>query len=180
MQGIEGWHSWYEIDGIALLFEMNRPDTWPRIKVRDIAGLFDLPDSEDNSEDNTEAIGAEPLPSYVRTKNVTYTVDVFGRTAQEMRQGTWALRQAFGANRFTGLNPIRRMVVRPNPEFPGDLDQYTFSGRCLQCSPGGDVQERGANAVPSPFGRNYVIGIKLYDPRIYRWPLSLDPAGVMW
>jgi hypothetical protein len=175
--GLEARHIPAELDGTPRL-TMGDVTAWPRYKIRDIAGLYDLPESEDNYEDNTEAIGATPLPSTVRTVNVTYTVDVFGRTLQEMRAGARALRLAFGADLVTGLNPIRRMLIVPHPSYgPPDDTVHTFRYRCLQLSPGGDVQERGANAIPSPFGRNYVIGLRQYDPRKYVWAAGAEAAA---
>lgn len=184
LQGVEGRHGWFDLDNTIRL-SMNefgddlRPESWPAYKIRDIAGLFALPDVEDNSEDETEAIGVRPLPSYVRSKNITYTIDVFGRTAQEMRLGGHLLRVAFGADMATGLNPVRRMVMTAHPLYPVASTQWTYRARCLQAVPGGDTQDRGPNAQPSPFGRNWVVGLRVYDPRIYEWD-GLAESAPTW
>lgn len=163
--GLEALHTWAELDGTAVL-TMGDRSAWPWYRLRDITGVFDLPPVDDIAEDTTEGIGAVPYPSRARSKNGGYALDVLGRTLQEMRAGAAALRQAFGCDLTTGLNPVRRMLITPQPYA---TPVFTYQARCLSAVPGGDKQERGRGAVPTAYVRSYVLGLRLYDPRLYVW-----------
>lgn len=165
--GIEARHRWLTQDTADVLATLGDLTTWPYVRIVDIAGLFDFPDIEDNSEPVTEGIGMVAYPSRARAKNVTYTVEVGGRTLQEMRAGGAALRRGFGPDIATGLQPTRTMIITPHPDY--GTQEHAFAARCLQFSQGADAQDRSANAVPTPWVRTVVIGLRLYDPRIYEW-----------
>lgn len=163
--GLEALHDWAVIGG-ALLVSMGNREVWPWYRLRGIAGLYDLPAMDDIAEDVTEGVGSVPYPSRARSKNVTYTLDVLGRTLQEMRQGIHTLRQAFGPDIATGLNPLRRMYITPQP-YAEPLKCY--QARCLSFVAGDEKQDRGRSARPTPYVRSVVIGLRMYDPRIYTW-----------
>lgn len=169
--GIEAHHQWVAKDGTLLirLGELTDLDVDPfyHYRVIDIAGLFDFPEMDDNSESATESYGAVAYPSRARTKNVTYTVDVRAKNLQFLRRGSSALRQAFGPDITTGLVPLRTMIITPHPSY--GTAEHAFSAKCLQLSQGTDVQDRGPSAVPTAYVRRYTIGLKLYDPRLYTW-----------
>jgi hypothetical protein len=172
--GIEARHQWIDMDTASVLATLGNLTTDPYYKIRDITGLFDLPEVEDNFESKTETLGAVPYPSYARTKNVTYTVEVRASSLQLLRRGGAALRAAFGPDLTTGLLEERAMIITPHPDYGSA--EHVFKARCLQLSQGSDVQAHGENAVPTPWRRTVVVGMRLYDPRIYEWD-PLDPFG---
>lgn len=169
--GIEARHKWINSATSTVLATLGDETVWPRIQINDITGLFDFPEIEDISEPKTEAVGLISYPSRARAKNVTYTVEVQGQTLQEMRAGGAALRAAFGPDITTGLALERLMIVTPHPDY--GTQQHAFRAKCLQYAQGTDAQDRAATAVPTPWIRSVVIGLRLYDPRIYEW----DPAN---
>lgn len=173
--GIEAVHQWINIDTATTLARLGDESTWPHVRIMDIAGLFDLPPVDDNSEPATEAIGDVPYPSRARSKNVTYTVEVRGQTLQELRAGGAALRAAFGPDLTTGLNPVRLVIVTPDPAY--GTQEHAYRARCLQLVQGADLQDKSPNATPTPWVRSVVIGLRLYDPRIYEWD-PLAPIGL--
>ena len=164
--GLEARHAWCDLDGTVRTL-MGNVSGLPQIKIRDIAGLYDFPDIEDKAEPQVEGIGMVTYPSRARTKNVTYTVEIRCATLQSLRNVGTLVRAAFGPDINTGLNPMRRMVISPHPDYGSDM--HTFTGRVMSYSQGSDVQDRGENSVPTPWVRGVVIGIRLYDPRIYEW-----------
>lgn len=169
--GIEARHSWVNIETATTLYTLGDEASLPHTRITDIAGLFDFPEIEDNSEPKTEAPGLVPYPSRARGKNVTYTVEVRGATLQELRHEGTALRAAFGPDITTGLVTERLMLITPHPDY--GTQQHAFKARCLQLTQGSDVQDKSANATPTPWSRSVVIGLRLYDPHIYEWdPLS--------
>lgn len=171
--GIEARHEWINIETATSLVTLGLEEdgsggpVWPHYRITDIAGLFDLPEIEDNSEPRTETVGLTAYPSRARGKNVTYTVEVRGMSLKEMRDGGATLRDAFGPDIATGLAVERLMIVTPSPDYGSQ--QHAFKARCLQVSQGTDAQDRGPNATPTPYVRSVVIGLRLYDPRIYEW-----------
>lgn len=166
-RGIEARHAWINIEEAATLITLGDLTVWPSFRVLDITGLYDFPDIEDNSEPVTEGVGMIEYPSRARAKNVTYTVQVRGRTLQEMRAGGAALRAAFGPDITTGLTQTRVMIITPHPSY--GTAEHAFRARCLTLAQGTDVQQRGPGAVPTPWTRTVVIGLRQYDPRVYEW-----------
>lgn len=170
--GIEARHKWIDAESASVLATLGDLTSWPNARIRDISGLFDFPEMDDNSEPRTESWGALPYPSRARTKNVTYTVEVRGKTLQSMRAHGAALRAAFGPDVTTGLIPDRIMIITPHPSYEtveGNVTEHAFRARCIQYSQGQDRQDRSPSASPTPYVRTVVIGLKLYDPRIYEW-----------
>jgi hypothetical protein len=165
--GIEARHTWIDRETATVLARLGDTTTDPHYRIKDITGLFDFPDIEDNSEPVTEGIGLRNYPSRARGKNVTYTVEVRASTLQLLRRGGASLRQGFGPDITTGLIKVRSMIITPHPSYGSP--EHVFAARCLQLSQGSDVQDRGENAVPTPWVRSVVIGLRLYDPRIYEW-----------
>lgn len=183
--GIEAVHEWIDIGAAESLVKLGlitddvateAEDAWPHYRIADIAGLFDLPEIEDNSERKTESIGLVPYPTRPGGKNVTYTVEVRGRSLQELRAGGAALRLAFGPDLATGLVLERLMVISPTTTY--GTQQHAFRARCLQLVQGSDVPPVGPNAAPTPWVRSVVIGLRLYDPRIYQYGEAEGPLGV--
>jgi hypothetical protein len=165
--GIEARHTWLTMDTATVLARLGDLTTDPHYRIRDISGLFDFPDIEDNNEPITEAIGLRPYASRARGKNVTYSVDVRASTLQLLRRGGADLRAGFGPDITTGLVSTRSMIITPHPDYGSA--EHVFAARCVQLSQGSDVQDRGETAVPTPWVRSVVIGLKLHDPRIYEW-----------
>lgn len=172
--GIEARHEWIDFESSSSLVtlgmitdDLSADDGWPHYRIMDIAGLFDFPEIEDNSEPKTEAAGLVPYPSRARAKNVTYTVEVRGRTLQELRAGGAALRLAFGPDVATGLVAERLMIITPHPDY--GMQKHAFKARCLTFVQGADAQDKSPNASPTPYTRSVVIGLRQYDPRVYEW-----------
>lgn len=165
--GIEARHKWIRFEDSTILATLGDETAWPHYRIMDIVGLFDFPDIEDNSEPKTEDIGVVPYPSRARAKNVTYTVEVRGRTLKEMRAGGATLRAAFGPDISTGLAPLRLMIITPHPTY--GTPEHAYKAKCLQFAQGTDAQDRSPNATPTPYVRSVVIGLRLYDPRLYEW-----------
>jgi hypothetical protein len=84
-----------------------------------------------------------------------------------MRSGAAALRAAFAPDVATGLIPDRLMIITPHPDY--GTAEHAYRARCLQFTQGSDRQDRSPSAIPTPYVRSVVIGLKLYDPRIYEW-----------
>jgi hypothetical protein len=148
---------------------------WPHYRITDVVGLQGF-DFADVSEPKTEAPGEVPYPTRPGAVNVTYSIEVRGRTLQEMRAGGQALRTAFGPDILTGIPPERVMIVTPHPDY--GTQEHAFLARCLQCVPPSDAQAKPASASPTPFVRNWTIGLRRYDPRIYEWDPG-DPIGLV-
>lgn len=165
--GIEARHAWIDIEASSTLVTLGDLTSWPNYRITDITGLFDFPDIEDNSEPATEGIGMVAYPSRARAKNVTYTVQVRGKTLQSMRAAGAALRAAFGPSVVTGLAATRLMLITPHPSY--GTAQHAYTARCLTFSQGTDRQDRSPSASPTAFIRTVVIGLRMYDPRVFEW-----------
>lgn len=168
--GLEARHRWNN----ALSLNDWQDGGWPNYKLRRIRGLHDLPDSDDNRELATEAIGEVVYDSFARGKTVTYEGVIRGRTLAELRYGAQLLRNAFGPDLSTGLNPERRMVVIPNATY-GTV-QHTFTAQCRLCTIE-DEQAHGPSRYPTPYVRQFVIDLRLSDPRIYEWDPGTSTAS---
>lgn len=156
--GIEARHAW---NGLTL----NDLTVMPRYRLFRIRGLHDLPDSDDNRELVTEGIGEIVYPSFARGKTVVYEGIVIASTLQDLRNASQDLRDAFGPDISTGLNPERRMVVTPHATY--GTQRHTFQGQCRLCTIE-DEQTAGPSSSRR-FSRAFVIDIRLSDPRIYEW-----------
>ena len=160
--GIEARHQWISAEAHTVLATLGDETAWPRYWIMDVVGLDDFPAIDDISEPKTENVGSEAYPGRARERNVTYTVEIEGRTLQEMRQGVNALKQAFGPDIDTGVAPEQIMIITPHPDY-GE-QEHAFRGKCLQFSKGTDAQ-----ASDTRFARSVVIGIKCYEPRLWLW-----------
>lgn len=155
--GVEALHTW---NGVITL---NDKSGWPRIVIKRIRGLHDLPDSDDNREANTERIGETVYPSYARGKTITYEGEIRARSLHELRFGGQILRTAFGPDVTTGLNPERRMVIAPHASYVGpDSTQFTFTAQCRLVT----LEDEQSS---KRFARAFVVDLRLSDPRIYEW-----------
>lgn len=170
--GIEARHKWTNMATATTLATLGDLSTFPNARITDISGLFDFPDIEDNSEPATEAIGLVPYPSRARGKNVIYTIEVRGRTLQEMRAHGAALRAGFGPDVTTGLSVVRAMFITPHPTY--GTPEHVYQARCLSWAQGQDRQDRGPGASPTPYVRTVVIGLRMYDPRVYEWNAATE------
>lgn len=173
--GIEARHKWISLADSSVLATLGDLTSWPNYRITDITGLFDFPDIEDNSEPATEGIGMIAYPSRARAKNVTYTVQVRGKTLKSMRAAGAALRAAFGPDVTTGLNPTRLVIITPHPSY--GTPEHAYTARCLTFAQGTDRQDRSPSAAPTAFIRTVVIGLRLYDPRIFEWDAEA-PLGL--
>lgn len=154
--GLEARHVWELLPS----FPLNGPNfTIPVIRLDRIGGMYSLGEIEDLRASRTGAIGEIVYPSLMRGKTVTYEGRVIGTTLQTMRQWITLLRNA-----FTDTVNERRMTIHPDPLY-GTGDFY-FMARpmAFECD---EEQIYAATRRPSGFQRNFILTLRMSDPRFY-------------
>lgn len=156
--GLEATHQW----GAGLV--LNQEGVYPRYELDRIGGLHSHPEVEDNREPAFGRIGEIAYPSLPRGKTLTYEGRVVAYTLAQMRAAAAALRGSF--------RPVSdgTMYVRPSPVIGGPT--WRYGARVLACDVD-DEQTRGDEAMPSPYQREFVLSLRMADPRF-----SVDGAPV--
>lgn len=160
--GLEARHQWADV------IDLNNPGAWPRYDLDRITGLHSLPEADDNRESAFGRIGEIVYPSLQRGKTVTYEGRVIGRNLAELRQGANALR---GACPSGDEAPMR--IQSPLP----DTTQWLTYARCLSCDVDDDQAQYSPWAVPTAYQRNFVLALRLHDPRFYASLEAITTGG---
>jgi hypothetical protein len=157
--GLEARHEWENM-GVVL----NEPRAWgyPRYKLRRIGGLHSSPEADDNRDDRQGQLGQRARPSLVRGKTITYEGTVEALTLPDLRAACNDLRYVFGERRWEG-----RMNVLPDPSAVLGMPMW-FRARATSLEID-DEQTLDERHVPSPWCRDFVLSLRMGDPRFYEW-----------
>lgn len=158
---------------------LNEQGVWPRTKFDSIIGLHSLPDSDDPREARQGSIGEDVYPGQARGKTITYNGRVMGRTLPELRRHAAAVRSALGDRRLE-----RDFIIEPHPTW--GVVTWRYGARVLAYD-ADDAQDRGRTAVPTPWQREFVLTVRMSDPRFFvasgAWPFvganDGDPANAL-
>lgn len=151
---------WLEQHLAANTLVMNDLDAWPRYKMDKITGLYTRADREVTSDPRKGGPGEVHYRGNPRGRTIVYEGRVQARTLPELRHGVADLRTA-----FDDLQDDHKWMEHvPHPDRGGVGFQYL--ARVLSCDVD-DEQERGANAVPTPWQRPFVLSMRQVDPRYY-------------
>lgn len=174
--GLEAVHEWAHglvIPGfLAGPLRLNDEKAWPRWRVREIGGLGSGAERSGDSDPQVGRIGNTGRPSKIAGKTVTYSGTVFGRTLAEVRQA-----RAAGIAAFS-VQTLRPMRVIPHADYAGGTEHtYTATPMVVDID---EKQSSGPTRQPSGFAREFVIGLRLDDPRTYRPERTAAPdaAGI--
>jgi len=136
-------------------------DAW--IKVDQITGLHGLGDGDDFREPLQGATGEVIYPGAQRGRSIVYEGRVCGRTLPDLRQQAADLRRA--AAEMRERVPGSVTIVDPDATSAG----YAAVVRCLALDMD-DVQEFGPNHRPTPYIREFSLGLRAHDPRYVWYP----------
>ena len=168
--GLEAVHQWeHGVPGQPPVLRLNDRKVWPRYVLRGpIGGLHSGPDREQSTDPRLGRIGSAGRPVKLGAKSVSYSGTVYGRTLAELRLARMALLTAFS------VQTARTMRVLPDPDYAGGTE-HVYSATVLACDCD-DTQVLAPTATPSAFGREFVVGLRMDDPRTYR-PLVIAAAS---
>lgn len=166
--GLAGYHQWN--DGIVL-----GGAGYPRYKLDRIGGWGSLPEVSDNTFQNVGRVGESMFRFGVQGRTLTYEGRIQARTHDELLRMKMAMEAAFYGRQFDG-----RMVINCHPD-AGNAP-WSFLARVMQLEID-EEQTRGPTAQPSPHQREFILGLRLGDPRLVSWdgaytvPQITDPVA---
>lgn len=170
--GLEGRHQFKSGDQFppgteaeVLLYgkHQREEDAWLKIdRIIGLHGLGDADDNRDPAEGRSEEI---PYPSAQRGRSVVYEGRVCAYTLPDMRRAANEFRSvaAESRERRTGSMTIVD---------PADTGQGFATGmRCIALDID-DLQAFGPNHQPSPYVRNFTLGLRAHSPRWIWYPIE--------
>ena len=158
--GLEATHRWEHGLTVLPALTLNARGAWPRFLLGKINGLHSAPGRESSPLNRVGKIGTTATPDRLQSKSVVYEGVLFGRTLAEARLGRLQLLTAFS------VQTARTMRVTPHEDYAGGTEHvYTAVPQTIDCD---DDQGRSPTAQPTPFGREFVLSLRLDDPRTYR------------
>lgn len=150
--GIEARHSWD--DGAIVLGDL---DSYPKYRINKMDGLRNLADFDPRAEPASRR-GEIPRSSTRGGRTVVYDCTTLAESLAELREAEEALLAAFDP---TGE---RRMTIAPHPDYA--IGERYFDARAVSLI-GPDEQLASPNAVSGGFERDFVLALRLSDPRVY-------------
>ncbi len=151
--GIEGLHSWTPPGAAKPAVTLGEGV----YKLRGIVGLGSLGDIEENADAIVGGIGENQHPDERRGKTVVYEGRIDADSLLELREAETALRAAF-ADR-SALGHMDLAAHPDNVELAGQTPKF-FEAKAMNC----DVADQQAS---KRWSRNFVIGFRLGDPRVF-------------
>lgn len=151
--GIEGLHSWTPPGAIEPAVTIGEGV----YKLRGISGLGSLGDPEENAAAIVGGIGENLYPDDRRGKTVAYEGRIDADSLLELREAEATLRAAFANRR--GLGRMDLVAHPDNVELAGQSPKF-FEAQAMNC----DIADQQAT---KRWSRNFVIGVRLGDPRIF-------------
>lgn len=143
-------HQW--AGGVTL----GNPTVRPVYRIRSIGGLGSLGEREDHRDAASGRLGEIPRRSVRRGKTLTYSGVIVADTLPMLRDAEGALMAAFAA---TG--PQRMDILTPqDPAVPAMF----FWAESMACDV---VDQHTLDGIYSEWQRDYVIALRMADPRVY-------------
>lgn len=158
LRGIDGVHTWTSPDGLIIrLNELDSVDdgsaVWPRYRLVDVDHGFAA--AGDTFHKRVGAAGTVPHPDYRGERVHSYTIEVMGRTIDELRQGEEDLRQAFADQTEEGRMDVGTHPL--NPDYDAGNDRY-FNAKAMSLQPGSDAPDSDLSPELG-FRREWVLGL---------------------
>ena len=166
LRGIDGVHTWTSPDGLTLrLNELDDITTgapvWPRFRLLDVDHGY--PEGGDTYHKRVGQAGAVAHPDYRGPRVHSYTIEVMGRTIDELRQGEEDLRQAFADQSAEGRMDVGTHPL--NPDYDVANDRY-FEAKAMSLQPGTDAPDSDLSPELG-FRREWVLGLVNHAGVIY-------------
>lgn len=139
---------------------LNKPQgALPRVVFDKISGLHSRPEADDDRAQNTGRIGEIVYPSPQRGKTVVVEGRVQAYTLQDLRNLSNQLRGQFAST------AEQTITVAPDPAY-GTVSWH-FNARAIQLDIDDDQSSYPSTASPSPWQRDFILGLRQSDPRYY-------------
>lgn len=141
-----------------------------RYWVRTINGLHSLPDRADSTSPKVGRIGENLFPTSPLGKTVTYNGEIQASSTVTMRAMRTAMLAAFADTTTYGTMDL---ISQYEPVYPAVDNSPTarFYARVLQL-------EIAEEQTSSRFTREFLLGLRLIDPRIYFLGLAFDQTSI--
>lgn len=126
-----------------------------RVRLKQIKGLYSLPDSDNNREAHIGRRGEAVYPGARRGKTIVYVGELQSRTLEGLRILTEAFKKATCANRSDEMK-----VQIQDPEVP-----WFFNGRIIDL----EIDEEQVNGPTFvwPWTRTFQLSLQQSDARVY-------------
>lgn len=166
LRGRDGVHQWESPGGLTIVLneldDLSTGDAvYPRFRLVDVDHGY--PEAGDNSDKRVGAAGSIPRASYRGPRTHVYTIEVYGRTIDELREGEQTLRGAFFDQSAEG-----RMDVNLHPlhdDYDAGNNRF-FNARAMALTPGTDAPD--SDLSPSlGFRREWVLALRNHDGRYF-------------
>lgn len=166
LRGIDGVHTWTSPDDLTIrLNELDDITTgdpvWPRFRLLDVDHGY--PEGGDTYHKRVGQAGAVAHPDYRGPRVHSYTIEVMGRTIDELRQGEEDLRQAFADQSAEGRMDVGTHPL--NPDYDVANDRY-FEAKAMSLQPGTDAPDSDLSPELG-FRREWVLGLVNHAGVIY-------------
>lgn len=162
LRGRDGVHTWTSPDDLTLrLNELDSISTgaavWPRFRLVDVSHGY--PEGGDTYHNRVGRSGAVAHPDYRGSRVHSYTIEVMGRTIDELRQGEATLRAAFADQSAEGRMDVGMHPL--NPLYDAAEKRY-FNAKALALEPGTDAPETDLSPQLG-YRREWVLGLRNFE-----------------
>lgn len=140
-----------------------KSDGYPRVKLDSAPGWFSTPETTTSEGDpNIGRIGETFSPRTSIGKTLSYV----GRIQSDRANGFGGLeaRAAAMSASFSDRSSVQSMLVEPW----WSTNQWLYQARVMDFN-ADDEQERGDDAQPSPWQRDFTLNLRMKDGRFYWW-----------
>lgn len=166
LRGRDGVHQWESPGGLTIVLneldDLSTGDAvYPRFRLVDVDHGF--ADPGDNADKRVGAAGMIPRASYRGSRTHVYTIEVMGRTIDELRTGEETLRQAFADQSAEGRMDVNLHAL--HDDYSAGDNRY-FNAKPLALTPGTDAPD--SDLSPSlGFRREWVLALRNHDGRYF-------------
>lgn len=162
LRGIDGVHTWTSPDAVTLrLNELDDVSTgapkWPRYRLLDVDHGY--PEAGATAHKRIGQAGAVAHPDYRGSRIHTYTIEVMGRTIDELRQAEEDLEAAFYDQSAEGRMDVGTHPL--NPDYSAANDRY-FNAKAGNLIPGTDAPDSDLSPELG-FRREWVVDMRNHE-----------------
>lgn len=166
LRGIDGVHTWTSPDAVTLrLNELDDVSTgapkWPRYRLLDVDHGY--PEAGATAHKRIGQAGAVAHPDYRGSRIHTYTIEVMGRTIDELRQAEEDLEAAFYDQSAEGRMDVGTHPL--NPDYSAANDRY-FNAKAGNLIPGTNAPDSDLSPELG-FRREWVIDMRNHEGVYY-------------
>lgn len=167
LRGIDGVHTWTSPDAVTLrLNELDDISTgapkWPRYRLLDVDHGY--PEAGATAHKRIGQAGAVAHPDYRGSRTHTYTIEVMGRTIDELRQAEEDLEAAFYDQSAEGRMDIGTHPL--NPDYSADNDRY-FEAKAGHLMPGTNAPDSDLSPELG-FRREWALSLRNHEGVYYQ------------